>query len=140
MSEDCIFCKIAEGEVEGRKIYEDDKTVGLVDINPRFAWGQCVVFPKKHVRQFYQLEGEDFTSLFSTVKRIAEKIKEIFEPKYVSIFTRGQTIEHAHVIMFPAGQGELIDEFIDLIVSYEELKGKATEGKLDEVQEKLKID
>lgn len=139
MPEDCVFCKIAEGEIEGRKIYEDDKTVGLVDINPRFAWGQCVVFPKTHVRQFYQLEGEDFSSLFSAVKRIAKKIEEVFEPEFVSIFTRGQTLDHAHVIMFPAGGGQLIDEFIDLIISYEELKGKTTEEKLDEVQEKLKI-
>lgn len=140
MPEDCIFCKIADGEIEGRKIYEDEKSVGLVDIKPRFAWGQCVVFPKEHVRQFYHLEDEDLSSLFKAVKRIAERIEEVFEPDYVSIFTRGQTLEHAHVIIFPAGQDQLIDKFIELILAHENIEEKTTDEKLDEVQKKLEIE
>lgn len=140
MPDDCIFCKIGQGDMKARKIYEDEKTVGLVDINPRFSWGQCVIFPKEHVKQFYQLEDDDLSSLFLTVKKVAKKIKEVLDPEFVSVFSRGQTVEHAHIILFPAGQNEIIDKFIEMILSYEDLKEKTTDENLNKIQEKLKIE
>ncbi|MBS3815546.1 MAG: HIT family protein [Hadesarchaea archaeon] len=139
MTKDCIFCKIAQGKAEGRKIYEDEKTVALIDIKPRFAWGQCVIFPKKHVRQFYHLNKENYQALFKTVKKVAEKLESEFESEFVSIFSRGQTLEHAHVILFPAGSDEPIDNFIELILAHEELDEEATDEGLDKLQGKLEI-
>lgn len=137
--EDCVFCQIAAGEREARKIYDDGDIIGLIDINPRFAEGQCVIFPREHKKQFYQLSDEKLTSLILATKKIARKIKETFKPEFVSIFTRGQSIDHVHYLLFPAGTGEVIDKFIDLIFAHEELKEKTTENTLDEIQEKLKI-
>lgn len=138
--EECVFCQIAKGNIEARKIYDDGDIIGLVDINPRFAKGQCVIFPREHKRQFYQLTDENLTSLILATKQIAKQLEETFNPKFVSMFTRGQTIEHVHILLFPAGTGEVIDKFIDLIFAHEQLKETSTEAVLDELQEKLQME
>lgn len=139
MKEDCIFCRIAKGEVESRKIYDDGDILGLVDINPRFGEGQCVVFPKTHKEQFYHLDDEELSRLFIAVKKVAKKIKEVYDSEYVSIFTRGQTLEHLHVILFPAGTGNVMDKFIEMMITYEGLR-KTDDEDLDRIQEMLRID
>ncbi len=83
--EDCILCKIARHEIESRTIYEDQYTVGVLDIKPRFAKGQCVVFPKKHVARVYDLEDEDALWLFKGIKVVAKKIEKLFNPEHVSV-------------------------------------------------------
>lgn len=138
--EDCVFCQIAKGKTEARKIYDDGEIIGLVDINPRFAKGQCVIFPREHKRQFYQLTDEKLTSFILATKRIAKQLKETFNPKFVSMFTRGQTIEHVHILLFPAGTGEVIDKFIDLIFAHEQLQESSTEATLDKLQDKLQME
>ncbi|NIQ06839.1 MAG: HIT family protein [Candidatus Korarchaeota archaeon] len=139
-NEDCVFCQIATGKLEARKIYDDGEVIGLVDVNPRFAKGQCVVFPREHKSQFHHLSDETLTSLILATKKIARKIKETFNPEFVSIFSRGQTIDHIHFLLFPAGTGEVIDKFIELIFAQEKLNEESTEKKLDAIQEKLKVD
>lgn len=100
MSE-CIFCKISQGIIKTRKVYEDEDVIGILDINPRFAKGQCVVIPKKHVEQFYDLNDVEVSKLFRGVSLVARKIKKAFNVDYVSIFTRGK---QSHMPMLYAFQ------------------------------------
>ena len=65
MSEECIFCKIIEGEGNARKLYEDATTLCILDIaqivsdTGNFIPGRCLVIPKRHVAWFYDLEDEE---------------------------------------------------------------------------------
>nr|MDO8082514.1 HIT domain-containing protein [Candidatus Freyarchaeota archaeon] len=73
---ECLFCKIFRGEVESRKVYEDDTNIAILDINPRMHECQVLVIPKTHVEQFYELNDEELASLFKAVKEVALIIKK----------------------------------------------------------------
>ena len=55
MSDDCIFCKIAAGEIPSRRVYEDDDNIAFHDINP-WAPVHFLVVPKMHIASMAQLQ------------------------------------------------------------------------------------
>ena len=136
--EDCTLCKIARHEIESRIIYEDEHTIGVLDIKPRFAKGQCVVFPKRHVVDVYNLEEDDAIWLFKGIKVVAKKIEKLYNPEHVSIFVRGRTFPHAHVILFPAFpvEEDMLSQFLRPMVLYNPLN-QITEAELDEIAARL---
>lgn len=138
MEKNCVFCKIAKGELATRKVYDDGNVLGIVDIHPRFAKGQCVVFPRTHKPQFYQLSDEKVSSLMIGAKRVAKKIKNVFETKFVSMFTRGKQIPHVHIMLFPSGTEEVMDHFLTLLQSYQNLRENTTEEILDRIHNRLR--
>ena len=115
MSEECIFCKIIEGEASARKLYEDETTLCILDIGQvvsdkgNFIPGRCLVIPKRHVAWFYELEDEEAGQLFIAANRVARKIKKAFNPDFVTVFIRGQRISHAHIILQPSGEDDPLD-------------------------------
>jgi histidine triad (HIT) family protein len=56
--EDCIFCKIAAGDIPADKVYEDDTVVGFRDLNPQ-APTHVLVIPRKHIATINDLQPED---------------------------------------------------------------------------------
>lgn len=138
MSDECIFCKMFSGEVETRKIYEDENTLGIVDIIPRFALGQCLVIHKRHVPQFYDLEDEEVSQLFKAVKIVVHKLKKAYDPELVSILTRGKTFPHAHILVFPSEPLDTLDGYITSLTNLRTLTLESTDSKLDEIAEKLR--
>lgn len=56
--DDCLFCRIARGEIPSNKIYEDDDVLAFRDINPR-APVHFLIIPKKHVQSLAQTTPED---------------------------------------------------------------------------------
>ena len=100
MAEDCIFCKIATGEIPSTKVYEDDQVLAFEDLNPMMPVHTLIV-PKEHHANI----GDDIPDalmghLFNTVKKVAE-IKGIAESGYRVIVNTGddacQTVHHVHV-------------------------------------------
>ena len=53
---DCVFCKIIKGEIPAKKIYEDDKVIAILDINP-LVDGHVLVIPKKHFKNIYEIDN-----------------------------------------------------------------------------------
>ena len=135
----CTLCKIAAHEIEARIIYEDEYTIGVLDIKPKFARGQSVVFPKKHVVRVYDLEDEDIKRLFTGVKQVARKIEKLYSPESVSMFVRGRTFPHAHIILFPAfpADQDMFSQFIRPLVLYGPLN-QITDAELDETAASLR--
>lgn len=137
--EDCIFCKMFTGEVETRKVYEGRDVIGVLDVAPRFAQGQCVVMHRRHVAQFYDLEDEELTQLFVGVKAVAVKIREVFGTPLVSTFTRGVAVPiHSHVIVYPStGEGPM-DKMMAAFVAAEAVR-RVSPTQLDEIAEKIRM-
>ena len=104
---DSIFTKIIKGEIPSHKVYEDDKTLAIVDIAP-IQPGHVVVVPKKQVGFVWDLEDEDYTALMLTVKKVGRKIREVFpEKERVGVMIEGlEVTDHAHVKVFPFSSGE----------------------------------
>ncbi len=136
--EDCVFCKMFTGEVEARKVYEGRDVIGVLDIAPRFARGQCVVAHRRHVPQFYDLEDEELAQLFTGVKAVAKKVGAAFDTPIVSIFSRGITVPtHNHVLVFPAtGEGPIDRVLVAFLAA--EIVRRTTPGQLDEIAEKIR--
>ena len=66
---DCIFCKIASGTIPCNKVYEDEKTLAFLDINP-VSKGHTLVIPKEHAEKIYDLSKENIDAVMQTVKKI----------------------------------------------------------------------
>ena len=69
---DCIFCKIANGEIPSNKVYEDDQILAFKDLNPQ-APVHVLVIPKQHIRWAYDITPENS----AVVAHIFEKLPEI---------------------------------------------------------------
>ncbi len=72
--EDCLFCKIVEGEMDTEFVYEDEKVVVFKDINPQ-APVHLLIVPRKHIATLTDLKEEDF-SLVGHVYKVANQLAE----------------------------------------------------------------
>jgi|SRR5579862_2050971 len=99
---DSIFTKIVRGEITCHKVYEDDKTLAFLDINP-IQKGQVLVVPKKQVGFVWDLSHDDFQALMSAVQKAGQRIRQVFPDKSrVGVMIEGlEVADHAHVKIFP---------------------------------------
>ena len=98
--EDSVFTKIIKGEIPSHKVYEDKLTLAFMTINPVFP-GHVLVIPKKQIDHFDDMPDEDYQAVFATVKKVAKRIKEVYNPKRVIINVMGFDVPHAHVHVMP---------------------------------------
>lgn len=99
--EDSVFTKIIKGEIPAHRVYEDEKTIAIMDISP-IQPGHVLVIPKTQVEDFYNLSDEDYTALFKTVKKVASKLKQVFPgKKKIALQIEGLDVPHVHVTLFP---------------------------------------
>lgn len=96
---DSIFTKIIKGEIPCSKIYEDDRTFAFLDIHPKTP-GHTLVVPKKQVPFVWDLDDEDYRALMDTVKKVALRIREVFDPPYVGEVIVGVDVPHAHIHVY----------------------------------------
>lgn len=115
----CIFCDIVEGKAEAYRIYEDDHSLGILDINP-FAQGHCLVISKRHIPWWHNLSEEETKSLFSVARVIAQKIMKAFHPDFVCMYARGRRIPHTHIFLIPTFSGDLLDRFFNALERFQE--------------------
>ena len=64
MEPECIFCAIAADRAPAHRVFEDDLSYAILDINP-FSQGHCLVIPKRHVSWWHELTEDETTSLFN---------------------------------------------------------------------------
>lgn len=103
--EDCIFCKIVQGEIPSFKVYEDDRVFAFEDINP-ISEGHTLIIPKKHAQNLWEIPGEDLTAIHLASKKIIQAIKEVLSPTGVAVLQlngRGvnQVVMHYHLHLMP---------------------------------------
>jgi len=94
--EDSIFTKIIKGEIPCHKVYEDDRTLAFLDINP-IAEGHTLVIPKAQVEFVWDLEDDDYAALMATVKKVGQRLRKVIGKQYVGQLVVGTDIPHAHV-------------------------------------------
>ena len=99
---DCLFCKIAAGEIPSAKVYEDDMVYAFRDIEPQ-APQHILLIPKKHIASVLDLKAEDsalIAHMFDALKTIAEE-QGIAEDGFRIVFNTGengqQTVRHLHM-------------------------------------------
>lgn len=95
-----IFTKIINGEIPAHKIYEDDKTLAFLDVNPTVE-GHTLVIPKVEIDLLWDLPDEDYQALMSTTKKVAKHIGEVLTDKRVGVKVIGDEVPHAHIHLVP---------------------------------------
>lgn len=99
---DCLFCKIAAGEIPSTKVYEDEQVLAFRDIAPQ-APVHVLVIPKKHVSGWYDAKDED-DALLAHLMRVAAdvaKMEGIVDSGFRVVSNCGadaqQTVRHLHL-------------------------------------------
>ena len=100
---DCLFCKISNGEIPSKFIYEDESVVAFRDINPQ-APQHVLIVPRKHIASINAFQDEDKELaahiLVDVVPKLAKELK-IDESGFRVVINTGdeggQTVHHLHV-------------------------------------------
>lgn len=106
--QDCIFCKIVNGEIPTVKVWEDKKYLAFLDMNP-INPGHTLVLPKKHTDYLFDLNDEEYFKLMLTAKKIAKMLKEKLGPKRIGMLIEGFGVPHVHIHLVPIDHGGEID-------------------------------
>ena len=100
---DCIFCKIINKEIPSKVIYEDDKVLVMLDINP-VSDGHALVIPKKHIEDILEVDNETLDYMFKIAKSLMPKIMEKLEAKSLTMLINygdDQQVKHLHLHLIP---------------------------------------
>lgn len=99
--ENCIFCKIAAGEIPSRKVHHEDNTiVSFLDINPQSA-GHTLVIPIEHYTWFQDMPDDVSDKLFRASKKIARELKAQYKADFIKLRIDGRDVPHVHVHLIP---------------------------------------
>lgn len=105
---DCIFCKIANGTISAKKLYETTNSLAFLDAYP-LAQGHTLVIPKNHYVKVQDMSESDSKDLFETVKILARKLESISLSSLIAIHNgkeSGQEIPHVHVHIVPRNSSD----------------------------------
>jgi histidine triad (HIT) family protein len=106
---DCVFCKIIEGALPAHKIWEDERFLAILDINPNTP-GHTLLLPKAHVPYVFDLEENLYSSLFTTAKTLSPVLLEATHAKRIGVVIQGFTVPHVHVHLVPMNDVHDLDE------------------------------
>lgn len=102
---DCIFCKIANGEIPSCCVYEDDDFKAFLDLGPA-AKGHTLILPKKHAANLYELPDETASKIMVVAKSLGSKLVEKLGADGLNLVQNngevaGQTVMHFHLHLIP---------------------------------------
>jgi histidine triad (HIT) family protein len=107
---DCIFCKIAAGEIPAHKIDEDEHTIAFMDLNP-WTRGHALVIPREHTRNLWTAPAETVERTAVAAQRLAIRMRDRLECDGINTLNSceraaWQTVFHYHVHVIPRYDGD----------------------------------
>lgn len=127
----CIFCKIANGEIPSKTLYEDEEFRVILDLGPATK-GHALILPKDHYKNLYEIEDETAAKVLPLAKRMAKLMTEKLGCDGFNLVQNnnevaGQTVFHFHMHLIPRYKdddarfgwktGQLTDEVRDEILA-----------------------
>ncbi len=130
---DCIFCKIAKGDAESHKVFEDEKTVAFLDNSP-VARGHALVIPKEHHENVFDTPEDELKAVASTIKKVVAMLKEGLNADGVNVLNAsgtpaGQVVSHLHFHVIPRNEGDGLSAFPKSDYEEEDFQGVLKEVK-----------
>jgi histidine triad (HIT) family protein len=106
----CLFCKIVAGEIPSTRVYEDERTIAFMDINPGTR-GHLLVIPREHSKDLLEIDPEDLAACAQTAKVMAERVKDRLQAVGVNLINScgskaWQTVFHFHLHVIPRYDGD----------------------------------
>ena len=110
--ENCIFCKIAAGEIPSATLYEDDDFRVILDLGPA-SKGHALILPKEHYRNLYDIDDETLAKAALLAKKMVKKLTDVLGCDGYNIVQNnepcaGQTVFHFHMHLIPRYEGDKV--------------------------------
>ena len=107
--QNCIFCKIANGEIPSTTLYEDEDFRVILDMGPATR-GHALLLPKEHYANLFELDDELAAKALVTAKKVAARMKDALGADGFNLVQNngeaaGQTVRHFHVHVIPRYEG-----------------------------------
>lgn len=133
-NENCIFCKIAAGDIPSATIYEDDDFRVILDIEPA-SKGHALILPKEHYANLYELPDELAAKALVVAKKVISKMTDIVGCDGYNVLQNngeiaGQTVFHFHMHLIPRYEQD------DVTISWKQ--GTITEELKEEIVSKMR--
>ena len=131
---DCIFCKIANGEIPSATLYEDEDFRVILDLGPA-SKGHALILPKAHAANIYEISDDMAAKAMILAKKMATKMTEALKCDGFNIVQNngepaGQTVLHFHMHQIPIYEGDQVG------ITWK--PGTLTDEVKNEILEKLK--
>ena len=131
---DCIFCKIANGEIPSATLYEDEDFRVILDLGPA-SKGHALILPKAHAASIYEISDDMAAKAMILAKKMATKMTEALKCDGFNIVQNngepaGQTVFHFHMHLIPRYEGDQVG------ITWK--PGTLTDEVKNEILEKLK--
>jgi histidine triad (HIT) family protein len=103
--DDCIFCKIINGDIPSIKIYEDHQVFAFMDINP-VSKGHALIIPKTHARDLWEIPETELLAVHAASKKIVDAMTKAMGPVSVALVQLNgsgvnQVVMHYHLHLIP---------------------------------------
>lgn len=110
--DDCIFCKIANGEIPAATLYEDEMFRVILDLNPA-SKGHALILPKDHAANLFELPEEVAEKALPLAKKIGGKLVKGLGADGFNVVQNngecaGQTVFHFHMHLIPRYEGDTV--------------------------------
>lgn len=131
---DCIFCKIANGEIPSATLYEDEDFRVILDLGPA-SKGHALILPKAHAANIYEISDDMAAKAMILAKKMTTKMTEALKCDGFNIVQNngepaGQTVFHFHMHLIPRYEGDQVG------ITWK--PGTLTDEVKNEILEKLK--
>ena len=105
--ENCIFCKILNGDIPSRTIFEDFQVI--MDVEPATK-GHCLILPKNHYANLFEMPDEVAAKVLPIAKKVAAHLKDTLQCDGINLVQNngeaaGQTVHHFHMHVIPRYEG-----------------------------------
>ena len=105
VKEDCIFCKIANGQIPSKTLYEDGDFRVILDLGPA-AEGHALILPKEHAANLFELSEDVASKALLVAQKMAIRMKETLGCDGLNLVQNngeaaGQTVSHFHIHVIP---------------------------------------
>ena len=102
---DCLFCKIVAGQIPSTRVYEDERTIAFMDINPGTR-GHLLVIPREHAKDLLEIDADDLAACAWTAQKMARTAKEKLGADGINLINScgskaWQTVFHFHIHVVP---------------------------------------
>ena len=110
MSADCVFCKIRDGQIPSAKLYEDERTFAIMDINPLNP-GHALIVIKAHAPTIFDADPADLGAAIAAAKKVGAAVKEAMKAEGLNIMQANgaaafQSVPHLHLHLIPRFTGD----------------------------------
>jgi histidine triad (HIT) family protein len=107
---DCVFCRIRDGQIPSTRVYEDERTIAFMDINP-LNEGHTLVISRAHAVTLYEADEADLQAAIVTARRVARAIRESLRPDGLNMLQANgaaafQSVPHFHLHLVPRFTGD----------------------------------